>query len=50
MNPEILDSMPDVVDHIEKTNWKNIASKIINTLWKSKDANIFHSPVDVVKF
>lgn len=42
--------IPDLQKQIEDNNWKKTALKIINTLWKEKDSNIFHQPVDVESF
>ena len=30
-------------------NWEKIAKKLMNTLWKVKDADLFHKPVDPVE-
>lgn len=27
-------------------SWEKIAKKLMNTLWKHKDADLFHKPVD----
>ena len=30
-------------------NWEKIAKKLMNTLWKAKDADLFHRPVDPIE-
>ena len=30
-------------------NWEKIAKKLMNTLWKTKDADLFHRPVDPIE-
>lgn len=50
LNPEILDSFGNLAAELEAKNWKHMASKIMGVLWKSKDAIIFHQPVDIHKY
>lgn len=50
MNPELIEKIPNLLDLIEKNNWKKNAMKIINNLWKIKSSSIFHQPVDVEQF
>jgi len=42
MNPELIEKIPNLLDLIEKNNWKKNAMKIINNLWKIKSSSIFH--------
>lgn len=49
LNPDRLNTNQDLRDKLERDNWQTVASQLLNTLWKSKGANIFHVPVDHVK-
>lgn len=49
MNPDILDSNQEITDKMLQDNWQTVATQLLNTLWKSKCANIFHIPVDPIK-
>ncbi len=46
----ILDStkVPEDFDE-ERELWDDVAMQILNTLWKTRRANIFHRPVDPIK-
>ena len=49
-NPSLVDNLkdPDVAD--DKTpiydNWEKAAKRLLNSLWRSNSAQIFHNPVD----
>ena len=49
LNPEKLDANHEVMDKLQRENWQTVATQLLNTLWKTKGANIFHAPVDPVK-
>ena len=48
-NKENLQKMVDEINDEDlkmHDNWEKIAKKLMNTLWKIKDAELFHKPVD----
>ena len=48
-NKEILQKMVDEIDDEDlkmNDNWEKIAKKLMNMLWKHRDAELFHKPVD----
>lgn len=50
MNPELFEQIPQLESLLENHNWKIVALKIIKNLWKIKQAQIFHQPVDVEQY
>lgn len=50
LNPELVNQIPGLVEAVERMSWKHTAIKVLGNLWKTKDANIFHHPVDVKKY
>ena len=34
---------------LREDNWKSVASKIVQALWKIKSTSVFHEPVDPEK-
>lgn len=38
-----------IKENKEKETWEKTAKKILNTIWKTKGAFYFHSPVDPIK-
>lgn len=49
LNPEKLTSDQELMEKIQLDNWQTTALFIMNTLWKIKGANVFHSPVNPEK-
>ena len=48
-NKEILQKMVDEIDDEDlkmNDSWEKIAKKLMNMLWKHRDAELFHKPVD----
>lgn len=38
----------ELVQQLKQDTWKQVAKKIIDKLWKTKDSKLFHKPVDTV--
>ena len=49
LNPEKLTSDQELMEKIQLDNWQTTALHIMSTLWKIKNANVFHAPVNPVK-
>lgn len=49
LNPEKLTSDQELMEKIQLDNWQTTALLIMTTIWKTKNANVFHSPVNPVK-
>lgn len=49
LNPELLYTNPTVQAKVSQENWQSAAMQLMNAVWKIKNANIFHYPVDPVK-
>lgn len=48
LNPEIILENEQILQKIKSDVWKSNAKKILDHLWKAKDARLFHNPVDPI--
>lgn len=48
LNPELILENDVVLTRLKHDNWRSNARKILDLLWKCKDAKLFHHPVDPV--
>ena len=49
LNPQKLNDNKEALEELQKDKWQTVASKILTTVKRAKNANIFHHPVDHVK-
>jgi hypothetical protein len=49
LNPDLLYSNPAIQAKVSQENWQSAAMQLMSAIWKIKNANIFHFPVDAVK-
>lgn len=47
MSPDLLTSSSLLSNKVTQENWQSAAQQLLSAVWKTKEAVIFHSPVDV---
>jgi hypothetical protein len=49
LNPELLQTNASLQALVSQESWQAAASQLMSAVWKIKNANIFHAPVDPIK-